>query len=134
VKEHYYAKSTPRALVEWHRRYKRRHPFAGLRLFPKNSEGRRDIAYRHWPTSLTWSWAIRFSRYYPDSNSPKSRIWPISWRGWVPFIYRNPNGGGHWHCGPISCQWQPEMPHKMLSHRAEKDFVSSLRKAAGGEG
>jgi hypothetical protein len=108
-----------------HDAFKRRHPFAGLRFFYKCSNGRRDIAARHWPTSLTWSWLIGFNHYCKDDHSPPSTIWPTKWQGWIPRAFSH-NSGGQWSWGPFRGAWQEEMPHFKPSREAEKRFIDSL--------
>lgn len=118
-----------RAAWRWHEAFKRRNPLAGLRFFYKCSDGWRDIACRHWPTSLTWSWTIGFNRFCKDDHSPPSTIWPTKWRAWIPRIFSH-NSGGQWSFGPLQGAWQEEMPHVRTSRSEEDRFLDRLRESA----
>lgn len=112
-----YRRSPKEALRRWHNDFKRRHPFAGLRFFSKRSDGGRDVAGRHWPSSLTWSWVLTWR--WPNGGASGSH------HTWGFHQHRGNDSG--WFCfPPLWLYWQEEMPHKPRNYAAQNRFIASL--------
>lgn len=114
-----------RALTKWHRREKRRRPFAGLQFWTPCNDGTHNIAARHWPSSLTWSWIVAFQRYW-KKDGVSTTIWPTKARAWLPYLRAMKGQSGFFSWGPIRVSWQAEMPYRSRDDEAEDRFVAAL--------
>lgn len=92
-----------------------RNPFAGLTFWTWDSGGGLQLACRHWPHLMCWSWILSWR--WPDGKGGEHHHWGI----W----HHRHNIGGWFVVGPLWFSWQDEIPN-LPSSRAKADAMAKV--------